>query len=802
MPDKKLQILVVEDDAIDRMTIKRELKSSGIVHDLYFAEDHETGKQATDGKEYDCIFLDYNLPGGSGLELLKTIRGAGNQSPIIIVTGQGDEKIAVEVMKNGANDYIPKILLTGDGLAQSIRYMVYLKECERRQRDLENQLKATQKQLETVVANAPIIVFSLDENGMFHLFEGQGLNSLGINQESIKGQLLENLDNLPILYSDFKNSLQGEKIVSVNKWQERYFEIFYSPVSENNICTGVIGVATDITIHKNAEEELRRAKLMAEDTAKIKEQFLANMSHEIRTPMNGIIGLTRILINSGMTGEQRRYLDSIKTCTDNLLVIINDILDFSKIESGKMNFESVPFSINDLARHTIELFQPKADEKDLKLIFQTDPGIDTQLLGDPTRLSQILNNLVSNAIKFTERGNVKTSIAVFHRNEENISLRFEIKDSGIGIPEKSLATIFDSFTQASSDTTRKFGGTGLGLTIVKKLIELQGGVISVSSTPGVGTNFNFTLTFPLVKEGSEISSSILPAEENLPKLRILIAEDNKINQLIVKKLFADWETPVEFADNGKIAIEKLLSSHFDLILMDIQMPEMDGYEAASYIRTMLPENLKNIPVIAMTAHATAGEKQKCFDRGMNDYISKPFEPLELKKKITELTKSMHLPLKEIPAPEGVQTKPQAEMKASPEKSERKTITKNITAEIRTAILDSPKINLTYLKEIAAGNDTFIIEMIELFLNKTPEALEEMNDCLEKKNWDELRMIAHRIKPSFAYIGMQQVQNALAKIELLSEEHRDSDEVSHLVQEVEIVTKNIFEQLRNELIHLK
>ena len=483
MADRKFQILVVEDDELDRLIIKKALKSASINHDLYFAEDHESGKAATQNQEYDCIFLDYNLPGGTGIDLLKEIRKAGNQSPIIIVTSQGDEKIAVEAMKTGANDYIPKDLLTGDGIAQSVRYMVNLKEQASRQRELELQLSTTQNQLKAVVANAPIILFALNKNSEFTLFEGKGLEELKIDKEKFINQPLANFSKeIPIQLEYFHKALEGQEVKIVAEWENKYFEIFYTSIRDNeNTIIGVIGIAADVTAHKKILEQLENAKQLAEETAKIKENFLANMSHEIRTPMNGIIGLTRILLNTNLNEEQSGYLSSIKMCSDNLMVIIDDILDFSKIEAGKMTFEEVPFNINQSVKHAIELFQAKADEKGIQLVSEVDPKLPATISGDPTRLSQIINNLISNAIKFTEKGEVRIIARVGQKVNNKVTVQFEIKDSGIGIPEKSIATIFDSFTQASSDTTRKFGGTGLGLTIVKKLIELQEGEISVKS---------------------------------------------------------------------------------------------------------------------------------------------------------------------------------------------------------------------------------------------------------------------------------------------------------------------------------
>jgi signal transduction histidine kinase/HPt (histidine-containing phosphotransfer) domain-containing protein len=797
MVNRKFQILVVEDDELDRLIIKKALKSASINHDLHFAEDHESGKIATDGKEYDCIFLDYNLPGGTGLELLKEIRATGNQSPIIIVTSQGDEKIAVEAMKNGANDYIPKNLLTGDGIAQSVRYMVNMKENEKRQRELEFQLIETQHQLNAVVANAPIILFALNVVGEIRLFEGKGLNELNIEKEKIINQPLQNFsEQIPIQIENFEKALSGQEVTVVVEWENKFFEIFYNAIRDkDDRITGVIGVAADVTAHKRIQEELQIAKQMAEDTAKVKENFLANMSHEIRTPMNGIIGLTRILLNTQLNEEQKGFLSSIKMCSDNLMVIINDILDFSKIEAGKMTFEEVPFNLRESIKHTIELFQVKADEKKVELVSQIDNQLPEYFKGDPTRLLQILNNLVSNAIKFTEKGEVRVFARMAELNGEKARITFEVRDSGIGIPEKSIDSIFESFTQASSDTTRKFGGTGLGLTIVKKLVELQGGTIDVKSKQGAGTSFIFSIEYP-VQESVQKAAKKEEVGESISHLKILIAEDNKINQLVVRKVFSDWKTEVEFADNGQQAVEKASSKVYDLILMDIQMPIMDGLTASKTIRTTLSAPNCNIPIMAMTAHATAQEKQKCIDHGMNDHINKPFELLELKKKIVALTQSRNSALKEAQIGVSEQINPEVKInKPTP----AATVNKQEAIE---NFLNAPKINLNYLKQIADGNEGFVIEMIEMFLNKTPEAMKEMNEHYHNRNWEEFKKIAHRIKPSFGYMGMPEIQQSLSKLEQLTDKELMEEEVEKALMEITTRTNFAYSQLRVELTSMK
>ena len=812
MADKSIKVLCVEDDELDRMIIKRAVKSSGMNIDLSFAEDIDSGREQTSSTEYDCIFLDYNLPGGSGLELLKFIRANNNQSPVIIVTSQGDEKIAVEAMKNGASDYIPKNLLSAEGLAQSLRFVLKMKESEHEKIRIQRELLETQKRLAAVVSNSPIILFLLDEQGNFTLFEGKGLHDTGIDTKLQIGAPIESISSIiPISRDDFNDTMKGVEKTSVCQIGAKFYEVFYSPMKgEGETVSGVIGVASDITIHKLAEEELKKAKQYAEDTAKMKEQFLANMSHEIRTPMNGIIGLTRILLGTSVSDEQLKYLMSIKTCSDNLLVIINDILDLSKIEAGKMNFENVAFNVEEIITHTFELFEPKANEKSISLSYTIDKAIPTAILGDPTRLSQITNNLVSNAIKFTSSGGVSVDVKVRSDRDENLTIDFEVTDSGIGIPESSLASVFESFTQASSDTTRKFGGTGLGLTIVKKLIELQGGNIGIRSTVGKGTTFFFHLTFGRASQ-EEIDRSGTDAELDIDmtNLNILIAEDNSINQMIIKKVFADWGATIDLADNGKICVEKLQQGKYDIILMDIQMPEMDGNAAARMIRTELTEPFRSIPIMAMTAHATSSEKQKCFDSGMNEYISKPFDPGELKRKIAALTGT---PVNvSRPSENKSHSNENQTVKSSVGTNNAVTATDiksegsaKITSPATSVPSEQPeqKIDLSYLKQVGGDNPAFIMQMIEMFLQKTPVALEEMNEKFNQQSWEDLKNIAHRIKPSYTYVGLGNIHKMLAEIEDNSSTKTNLDSLPDLINNVEMQSQMAFKALEAELIKLK
>jgi signal transduction histidine kinase/CheY-like chemotaxis protein len=394
---------------------------------------------------------------------------------------------------------------------------------------------------------------------------------------------------------------------------------------------------------KNAEESLIKERDRAEASEKVKQLFLANMSHEIRTPMNAILGFARLLEEAITDDELLKYIEVIIKSGDDLLVILNDILDFSRIEAGKVHFEKLPFNVRGNVAAIVTMMESKAISKGLRLTSIVDESLPVMLVGDAVRLSQILLNLVSNAIKFTDSGTVNISLSIVDENDANVIVEFVIKDSGIGIPLEKQGKIFESFEQATTDTMRKFGGTGLGLSIAKQLVEMQDGKIFVKSLPGMGAEFHFRL--PFLKNTARLQNKELRGEGAEPSaaaksgkgLRVLVVEDNAINQMLIVKVLQKRDFTIDIAANGVIALSKHRNNDYDIILMDLQMPEMDGYEATRNIRNM-PDNKNDIPIMAMTAHTIKGEMERCLAIGMNDYIPKPFNVNELFEKIFALVK--------------------------------------------------------------------------------------------------------------------------------------------------------------------
>ena len=419
---------------------------------------------------------------------------------------------------------------------------------------------------------------------------------------------------------------------------------------------GVVIVARDVTDQKRIATELIEAKefaelatgiaeeakskaesatRIAEDAVKAKQQFLSNMSHEIRIPMNSIIGFTKVVLKTDLSAKQKEYLTAIKISGDALIVLLNDILDLAKVDAGKMIFEQIAFNMATSVSAMLHLFETKIQEKNLELVKEYDNKIPEVLVGDPVRLHQIILNLVSNAVKFTTKGKITVSVHLLNEDEEKLMIEFAVTDTGIGIAKEKIEHIFENFQQASSDTARLYGGTGLGLAIVKQLVEAQGGTIIVKSKLKEGSTFSFILSFQKTKAEAELETETFEVDEGVKNIKVLVVEDSALNQLLMKTLLDDFELEHDIAANGKLAIEMLKNKSYDVVLMDLQMPEMNGFEATGYIRNQMKSN---IPIIALTADVTTADLQKCTAVGMNDYISKPVDERLLYGKIVDLLK--------------------------------------------------------------------------------------------------------------------------------------------------------------------
>lgn len=555
---------------------------------------------------------------------------------------------------------------------------------------------------------------------------------------------------------------------------------------EHGKVIGVVVVARDITDHKRVEKELREARMraesakklaeaaksraenatkIAEDAVRSKQQFLSNMSHEIRTPMNAIIGFTKVLLKSKLNAKQKEYLNAIKMSGDALTVLINDILDLAKVDAGKMIFERTPFKMAVSISAMIHLFETKIHEKNLNFIKIYDNKIPDILIGDPVRLHQIILNLVSNAVKFTAKGGVTVSVRMLNEDEEKVTIEFSVTDTGIGIPEDRIVHIFENFQQASSETARLYGGTGLGLAIAKNLVESQGGTIAVKSKQEEGSTFSFIL--PFQKTNGEVEPEAVMKESNskVENIKVLVVEDIALNQLLMKTLLDEFGFECDIAKNGKLAIEKLRKKSYDIILMDLHMPEMNGFETTEYIRNELNSH---IPIIALTADVTTADLKKCKVVGMNDYISKPIDEGLLYTKIADLLK------------------------------------KSEPSEDKRVPSDRPKItDLTYLNQRTKANPDLMMEMIGLYLKQTPHLIRKMKQGMYKKDWTSVYNAAHKLIPSFTIMGISKdFEFVTRKIQEYSNTQEHLEEIEGLVLRIENVCYDACKDLEGELNLIK
>ncbi len=502
--------------------------------------------------------------------------------------------------------------------------------------------------VETIIDTTPDLVVVFDQQMRMLSFNKASEAYFKVKKADALGKTMLDFfpdgKNSPV-YLDIARALKGESIHDPNyrsRITGRYFENFYIPLkAENGEVYAAVVIARDITeaveqqaanvelIKANSEAEVKRQ--IAEDTVRAKQQFLSNMSHEIRTPMNAIIGFTNIILKTKLEDRQKEYISAIKESSSALLVLINDILDLAKVDAGKMTFEKKPFKLTESVAGMLRLFESKIQEKNLVLIEEYDPAIPETLVGDALRLRQIILNLVGNAVKFTNEGQVAIRVKLLEMDAEKATVEFALADTGIGIPADKLAQVFNNFEQVYTEGGGAYGGTGLGLAIVKQLIERQGGTIDVVSELGKGSVFSFILSF---NQSQEETVAILESETETRletnTVKVLVAEDVVLNQLLIKIILMDFGFEVEIAENGKIAIEKLQANNYDLILMDLQMPEMNGFEATAFIRN---EMKLSIPIIALTADVTTIDIEKSRAAGLDDYISKPIDEQKLYEKI-------------------------------------------------------------------------------------------------------------------------------------------------------------------------
>ena len=613
-----------------------------------------------------------------------------------------------------------------------------------------NNLKDSELTYRTMVEESPQMIFTADVQGRFTYVNNRLKKTIGYSDRDLLGkqfasiydgewrkkaiafyqkQMLDKTEETTFLFPIIVKT--GERL-----WIEQVARL----IKKGNNVIGYRFAMHDITERLKTQETMEEAARLATEAKEMQQTFLGKMSHEIRTPMNGVVGMVNLLNTTRLTEEQQEFVDCIKESSVNMIRIINDILDVTKIQAGKLVFEETEFVLKNLVNSVIFTLKAVADQKNIQLISQIDSLIPDNLIADPVRLNQILLNLADNALKFTDKGSISITVLMKENTPNNIKLEFMVADTGIGIAPNKINAIFDSFTQAQSDTTRKYGGTGLGLTIAKQLIEQQNGEVRVTSKEGKGTTFTFTFNFkPVVHD----SAAEKLKQENmkihpLAGYHILLVEDNIMNQRVAKYTIEKWGAKMTIADCGANALELLMSNKYDLILMDIQMPEMNGLQATSKIR----KELKcKTPIMAMTASVMQGERENCIKAGMNDYISKPFNPAELNQKIFSL----------------------------------------ITEE--GALSNRKVVNVNYLRNAVGNDEEAVKEILEIYLSKTPVMLEELEMHQKAGNYAEVQSIVHNLKSSVGILGADNAHHTLDIIEMGLNHLPPTTEISEHLEKV-------------------
>ena len=542
----------------------------------------------------------------------------------------------------------------------------------------------------------------------------------------------------------------------------------------NTIIKDITEKENSLTKLKEKEKRLIQINKIAKQSNKAKSTFLSNMSHEFRTPMNSILGMTELLLKTDLSKKQFNFVNVITKSAENLLVIINDILDFSKIESGELVFENISFRLKDVLADVVNSIYYRAKQKNIELIcnYLSYGGNGYILKGDSVRLTQILINLVDNAVKFTEKGKVEIIIEELNKTEKNVKLKISIKDTGIGIEKENIKKILRSFTQADLSVTRKYGGTGLGLTISKHLIKKFGGKLCITSEKNIGSVFSFEIEMEKGNETEIIASKEDEKEYNISldkNIKILLAEDEPFNQIVVKSIVEEWGFDIDIADNGNKALELLSKKHFDLIFMDIQMPELDGLETTKIIRTEFKAPINAIPIIAITANAYTEDHKSFYKIGINEVISKPFKSQILFNKIVDVLKI---------------------------KINKKQYTDMKTQE------ENKIYNLNVVKKITKGNSELIIKMLSVFKEQASSGMADALKATNNEDWEQVGLIIHKLKPSVTYLGMSELETKMNETIKWCREKSNYEKIKMNTIFVNEVLQKVYLQINDDIKELQ
>lgn len=616
---------------------------------------------------------------------------------------------------------------------------------------IEEEMRVAEKQYRSLFEYSQHMICMHDLNGVILSINPSGAHTLGYEPEELVGRQVLKL--VPERYHDEFNEYMKEirkhgmhsglMRMILRNGEETIWMYSNIRLTDPEGKAFVLSSNVEITGRYLMEKELRGAKKLAEEALISKDRFVANISHELRTPMNAIGGFTELLRKTKLSEEQEEYTDAITMATDNLTAMINDILDIAKIEAGKIEFERRVFNVRDVMKKTHILLSPRADAGGIVFTWTCAENVPAYIVSDDLRLTQILVNLVGNAVKFTSKGFVSFGCEVKEESERQMNLLFWIEDSGVGIPREKFDMIFQPFTQVSGASNRKYGGTGLGLTIVKDLTELQGGSVKVQSAEGIGSRFEVVLPVEKIDQGmvQQVDVALKPLDHP-GNIHVLLVEDHQLNQQLAMRLIKDFGFTVSLASNGRAAIEILKEEKFDVILMDLQMPEMDGYDTTVYVREKM---FITTPIIALTAHSSSGEREKCLALGMNDYMTKPYRSKDLYYKIVRSLGS-------VPADSKV-----------PENDEGNYATP--------------------LKALASGDRDFEREMLEMMLKSFPEDFDRFEKAAEGGDISTLKTVAHRMKSSVALAGEKDLAALFNLVQNASAESGLTDEVAEAVKKL-------------------
>ncbi len=651
----------------------------------------------------------------------------------------------------------------------------------------EYQVKEQEKSLRekalysSLLDNLPEMdVYLFDHNLQFILTGGKEKLKYGYKEDEFTGELIEDVSNEyfnDILLPLCRDTVLGDFQQTEIRYKGKYYKVITQPIKNDlGLFEYGILISHNITRLKKIQNKLKKAKEEAENIAKAKSLFLANMSHEIRTPLNAIIGFSEQLSKTTLTRKQAHFNELVNEASDHLLSLVSEILILLKIGMGKVYIEAIPFDLRKVYIDVYEFFYMRAKKKSIDFSFEVDDSVPDVLIGDPFRLKQVLINLIGNAIKFTEKGFVRFSCVTQKGKKDKIRLLMTIKDSGIGFSKEDASFVFDEFTQASNMIRERHGGTGLGLTISKKLIELQKGKISVNSVVNKGTCFTVTLPYQIGSaddlEGND--NNLIVSNNFLQGKHILLADDDPYNRELANIVFNKWGVDLELAKDGGEALELVQYKKFDIILLDIHMPHADGIQVSKYIRSEEDCPNKGTKIIAVTANIVKEDVVKYMKSGMNDYIIKPFKELELYRKLYNVICSGDKNINE-----GVQGKEVSKISLKKE-------VKNETYEVDD-LLNATK-----------GNALMFNKMLQTFLDNSKMALDQFTDSLKRKDWSSVREIAHRMVSSVKYFKMENLALELKEIEQMVVDNNVSNIESKIVSVTEQMDRMI-KSLKNEML---